>query len=47
MVVFSTGLANPTNIEFAADGRVFVAQKNGDLKVHDNVDDPTPQPSRT
>ena len=41
-VVFSTGLLNPTNIEFAADGRVFVAQKNGDLKVYDNVDDPTP-----
>ena len=36
-IVFSTGLENPTNIEFAADGRVFVAQKNGDLKVYDSL----------
>ena len=41
-IVFSTGLENPTNIEFAADGRVFVAEKSGTLKVYDSVADPTP-----
>jgi len=40
-VVFS-GLANPTNMEFAADGRIFVAEKSGIIKVYDNVDDTTP-----
>src|SRR5439155_24371746 len=40
-VVFS-GLTQPTNIEFAPDGRVFVAQKNGVVKVYDNLSDPTP-----
>ncbi len=40
-VVFS-GLTNPTNIEFAADGRVFVAEKSGIIKVYDNLDDTTP-----
>ena len=33
-VVFS-GLTNPTNIEFAADGRIFVAEKSGTIKVYD------------
>ncbi len=32
-VVFSTGLSLPTAVRFAADGRVFVAQKNGMIKV--------------
>ena len=40
-VVFS-GLTNPTNVEFAEDGRVFVAEKSGLIKVFDNVSDPTP-----
>ena len=40
-VVFS-GLVNPTNIEFAADGRVFVAEKSGRIKVFENLTDPTP-----
>src|SRR5436309_7031696 len=40
-VVFS-GLTQPTNVEFAADGRVFVAQKNGVIKVFDSLADPTP-----
>src|SRR4029453_8466727 len=39
--VFS-GLVNPTNIEFARDGRIFVAQKNGQIKVFDNASDPIP-----
>ena len=32
-VVFNNGLALPTAVRFAADGRVFVAQKNGMIKV--------------
>jgi hypothetical protein len=40
-VVFS-GLTNPTNIEFADDGRVFVAEKSGVIKVYDNLNDATP-----
>ena len=39
--VFS-GLTNPTAIEFAADGRVFVAEKSGLIKVFDNLADSTP-----
>ena len=35
-------VTNPTNIEFAADGRVFVAEKRGVIKVWDSVTDPTP-----
>ena len=40
-VVFS-GLVNPTNVQFAADGRVFVAEKRGTIKVFDNLTDTTP-----
>ena len=40
-IVFS-GLNQPTNIEFAPDGRVFVAEKGGLIKVFDNLADPTP-----
>ncbi|GAA3727769.1 PQQ-dependent sugar dehydrogenase [Plantactinospora mayteni] len=40
-VVFS-GLYQPTNVEFASDGRVFVTEKSGILKVFDSFDDPTP-----
>lgn len=40
-VVFS-GLTNPTNVAFAADGRVFVAEKSGLVKVFDSFDDSTP-----
>ena len=39
--VFS-GLTNPINIEFAADGRIFVAEKSGVIKVYDNLNDTTP-----
>ncbi|HKH05406.1 MAG TPA: PQQ-dependent sugar dehydrogenase [Acidimicrobiales bacterium] len=35
------GLAEPTNVEFAPDGRVFVAEKRGVVKVFDNLDDST------
>ena len=40
-VVFS-GLTNPTVVRFATDGRVFVAEKSGLIKVFDNLLDPTP-----
>ena len=40
-VVWS-GLTNPTAIRFAADGRVFVAEKSGNIKVFDNLADTTP-----
>jgi glucose/arabinose dehydrogenase/single-stranded DNA-binding protein len=39
-VVWS-GLTNPTNIEFAADGHIFVAEKSGVIKVFDNEADQT------
>ena len=39
--VFS-GLTNPTAVRFSADGRVFVAEKSGLIKVFDNLTDPTP-----
>lgn len=40
-VVFS-GLNLPTNIEFAPDGRIFVAEKGGRIKVYDDLADTTP-----
>jgi len=40
-VVFS-GLTNPTNVEFSKDGRVFVAEKSGLIKVFDGLSDTTP-----
>jgi glucose/arabinose dehydrogenase/PKD repeat protein len=40
-VVFS-GLIEPTTIQFAADGRIFVAEKRGVIKVFDSLTDSTP-----
>ncbi len=37
-----TGLVNPTAIEFAPDGSVFVAEKGGLVKVYDDLNDTTP-----
>jgi glucose/arabinose dehydrogenase len=37
-----SGLTNPTAIRFAADGRVFVAEKSGTIKIFDSLADPTP-----
>src|SRR5918998_2439633 len=37
-----SGLNQPTNVEFASDGRVFVAEKSGIIKVFDSLSDPTP-----
>ena len=39
-VVFG-GLDQPTALQFAADGRVFVAEKRGVIKVFDNLSDTT------
>jgi PKD repeat protein/glucose/arabinose dehydrogenase len=40
-VAFS-GLTNPTAVRFSPDGRVFVAEKRGVIKVFDSLSDPTP-----
>jgi glucose/arabinose dehydrogenase len=36
------GLANPTVLQFAADGRIFVGQKNGVIKVFQSLTDTNP-----
>lgn len=44
-LVFSTvidGLAAPTDVAFAPDGRVFVGEKSGLIRTYDSVEDPTP-----
>ena len=40
--VVLSGLANPTVLRFSPDGRVFVGEKSGLIKVFDNLNDPTP-----
>jgi glucose/arabinose dehydrogenase len=40
-VVF-TGLTQPTAIRFAPDGRIFIAEKSGLIKVFDGLNDSTP-----
>lgn len=40
-VVF-TGLNQPTDLEFSPDGRVFVAQKGGQIRVFDSLADTSP-----
>jgi glucose/arabinose dehydrogenase/PKD repeat protein len=40
-IVF-TGLVEPTVVRFAGDGRVFVAEKRGIVKVFDSLTDTTP-----
>ena len=40
-VVFS-GLVNPTGVQFAANGQVFVAEKSGIIKVFDSLADTSP-----
>jgi glucose/arabinose dehydrogenase/PKD repeat protein len=37
-----SGLVAPTSVEFAADGRVFVAEKRGRVLQFDSLADPTP-----
>src|SRR5262245_7794811 len=40
-IVFA-GLTQPTAVRFSPDGRVFVAEKSGLIKVFDNLTDTTP-----
>lgn len=40
-VVFS-GLNNPMTVRFASNGKIFVAEKSGIIKVFDDVNDTTP-----
>lgn len=37
-----SGLTNPTAVKFARDGRVFVAEKSGRIKVFSSLQDPSP-----
>ncbi len=37
-----SGLSNPTAMQFASDGRIFVAEKRGVIKVFDGLGDTTP-----
>jgi glucose/arabinose dehydrogenase len=37
------GLSKPTAVRFAPDGMVFVAEKNGKIKVYGNLEDETPE----
>ena len=37
-----SGLTNPTAVRFAADGRIFVAEKSGRINVFDGLTDTTP-----
>jgi glucose/arabinose dehydrogenase len=38
----TSGLTNPTNVQFSPDGRVFVAEKGGVIKMYDSLADATP-----
>src|SRR5437764_5787399 len=40
--VVLSGLVNPTVIQFAGDGRIFVGQKNGVIKVFQSLTDTSP-----
>src|SRR5262249_56504228 len=40
--VVLSGLTNPTVLQFAPDGRIFVGQKNGVIKVYQSLTDTTP-----
>jgi len=37
-----SGLTNPTQVRFASNGEVFVAEKSGIIKEYSSLDDPTP-----
>src|SRR5262252_3496044 len=40
--VVLSGLTNPTVLQFASDGRIFVGQKNGVIKVFQSLTDTSP-----
>jgi glucose/arabinose dehydrogenase len=39
---YTDGLQNPTTLDFAADGKLFVAERNGRVLEFDSDEDPTP-----
>src|SRR4029453_2435430 len=41
-ILFAGQLTNPTAVRFLPDGRIFVAQKNGVIKVFDSLADTSP-----
>ena len=41
-VIAFQGLTDPTSVRFSPDGRVFVSEKSGIIKVFDNLSDTTP-----
>ena len=42
VVLPQTGLDGPTAVQFASDGRIFVAEKSGRVFLYDNLGDATP-----
>src|SRR5512132_1089053 len=40
--VVLSGMTNPTVVQFAPDGRIFVGQKNGVIKVFQSLTDTSP-----
>jgi glucose/arabinose dehydrogenase len=36
------GMVEPTNVRFAPDGRIFVAEKSGKIEVYEGLEDETP-----
>ena len=42
IVLPQTGLVDPTVIQFAADGKIFVAEKSGRIYAYDSLSDATP-----
>ena len=42
-VTFASGLIQPTALRFAPDGRIFVAEKRGVVKVFNNLSDTAPR----
>ena len=42
-VTFASGLIQPTALRFATDGRIFVAEKRGVVKVFNNLSDTNPK----
>ena len=39
---YADGLQKPTTIDFTADGKLFVAERNGRVMEFDSIEDPTP-----
>src|SRR5215212_11047588 len=39
---YANGLQKPTTLDFAPDGKMFVAERNGFVLEFDSIEDPTP-----